>query len=309
MSRDRVQAFPIGADIRSPEVCTPSHRSSVNREVFDFAGTAQPIPSLVGEETAPERFAPRVDDQAHERLAQCATSSASSPEKDITTSNDARAVRDRQLRELLTSVGMTGRSSSSSTSAAKGVSYDGNRASGFTVAHVVAGETKPVAPPKTIESPESETQLKRLEREVEEMRIEMQKAQKAEQRLRADRDEWRMMAVNLQTSGCDDAEEEDDDHEEDDDDPSHDVHGGGSPSEFDGGDSGKGPPRKNRKGPGYDPSDGGDPDGGDDPEYTEVKISRREADKVVVPSFPTVTHLGKLDVPVHCQRSQRMCGS
>ena len=27
MSRDRVQAFPIGADIRSPEVRTPSHRS------------------------------------------------------------------------------------------------------------------------------------------------------------------------------------------------------------------------------------------------------------------------------------------
>ena len=59
---------------------------------------------------------------------------------------------------------MTGRSSSSSTSATKGVSYDGNRASGFAVANVVAGETKPVALPKTIESPEYETQLKRLER-------------------------------------------------------------------------------------------------------------------------------------------------
>ena len=90
MSRDRVQVFPIGADIRSPEVRTPSHRSSVIREVFDFAGTSQPTPSLVTEETAPERFAPRVEDQAHERLAQCATSSASSPEKDTTTSNDAR---------------------------------------------------------------------------------------------------------------------------------------------------------------------------------------------------------------------------
>ena len=124
------------------------------------------------------------------------------------------------------------------------------------------------------------------------MRIEMHKAQKAEQRLRADRDEWRMMAENLQTSGGDDAEEaEDDEQEEDDDDPSHDVHGGGPPSEPDGDGSGKGSPRKNRKGPGHDPSDGGDPDGGDDPEYTEVKISRRETDKVVVPPFPTVTHL------------------
>ena len=46
-----------------------------------------------------------------------------------------------------------------------------------------------------------------------------------------------------------------------------------------------------RRGPGHDPPDGEDPDGGDDPEYTDVKISRREADKVVVPPFPTVTHL------------------
>ena len=45
------------------------------------------------------------------------------------------------------------------------------------------------------------------------------------------------------------------------------------------------------KGPDPDPPDGDDPDGGDDPEVTEVKISRREADKVVVPSFPTVPHL------------------
>ena len=49
------------------------------------------------------------------------------------------------------------------------------------------------------------------------------------------------------------------------------------------------PPRKRGKDP--DPPDGDDPDGGDDPEVTEVKISRREADKVVVPSFPAVTQL------------------
>ena len=100
------------------------------------------------------------------------------------------------------------------------------------------------------------------------------------------------MAENLQASGCDDAEEEEDGrHDEDDDGRSHDVHDGGPPSEPDGDDSGRGSPRKNRKGPGHDTSQGGDPDGGDDPEYTEVKISRREADKVDVPSLPTVTHL------------------
>ena len=51
------------------------------------------------------------------------------------------------------------------------------------------------------------------------------------------------------------------------------------------------PSRRGRRGPGPDPPDGEDPDGGDDPEYTDVKVSRREADKVVVPPFPTVTHL------------------
>ena len=56
-------------------------------------------------------------------------------------------------------------------------------------------------------------------------------------------------------------------------------------------DPGDSPSNRNRRGPGPDPPDGDDPDGGDDPEYTDVKISRREADKVVVPPFPTVTHL------------------
>ena len=132
--------------------------------------------------------------------------------------------------------------------------------------------------------------MKQLEDEylerIAEMRSEMEKAQKAEQRLRADRDEWRLMAENLQATG------------------------------------GKmqlkkvktmtmetinqlmthtavillpkstvmttvrSPPRKTGKGPDRD-----HPDGGDDPEVTEVKISRREADKVVVPPFPMVTHL------------------
>ena len=41
LSRDRVQAFPVGSEIRSPEIHTPSHRSPVNREVFDFTGSAQ----------------------------------------------------------------------------------------------------------------------------------------------------------------------------------------------------------------------------------------------------------------------------
>ena len=239
----------------------------------------------------PRRLAQRAmpDDQAPERLTQRAASSSSSPEKSITTTEDARAVRDRQLRDLLTTLGVKERLTSSSSSATKGVSYDGNPSSEFAVAHVVAGQTKPITLPRNIDDSIHASQLVRLEQKVEEMRIEMQKAHKAEQRLRIYRDEWRLMAENLQAPGDDDAEgEENDNH---DDDTFHDVHDGGPDPEPDDDDPGDSPSRRNRRGPGHDPPGGDDPDGGGDPEYTDVKISRREADKVVVPPFPTVTHL------------------
>ena len=157
--RDRVQAFPVGSEIRSPEIHTPSHRSPVNREVFDFTGNKQHAAQLVTEGAAPEHIVPRADSQAPERLAQCATlddqaperfaqraaSSSSSPEKSVTASEDARAVRDRQLRDLLSTLGMKGRLTSSSSSATKGVSYDGHPSSESAVAHVVAGPNKPVS--------------------------------------------------------------------------------------------------------------------------------------------------------------------
>ena len=74
LSRDRVQALPVGSDIRSPEIHTPSHRSPVNREVFDFAGNAQPTAPLVMEGPAPEHVVPRADGQAPE--APCAACNA-----------------------------------------------------------------------------------------------------------------------------------------------------------------------------------------------------------------------------------------
>ena len=151
LSRDRVQAFPVGSEIRSPEIHTPSHRSPVNREVFDFTGSAQHTAALVTEEPAPEHIVPRAGGQAPERFAQRATSSSSSPDKSITTSEDARAVRDRQLRDLLAPLGTKGRFTSSSCSAVKGVSYDGNLSSDSAVAHVVAGQTKPVMLPRNFD--------------------------------------------------------------------------------------------------------------------------------------------------------------
>ena len=184
-------------------------------------------------------------------------------------------MRDRQLRDLLSTLGMKGRLTSSSSCATKGVSYDGNPSSESVTSHAA----------DSIHA----TRVSMLEQKIEEMRSEMQKAQQAEQRLRIDRDEWRLMAENLQTPGNADAdEEEEDDHDQE---SFHDVHDGGPDPEPGDDDPGESPSRRGRRGPGPDPPDGDDPDGFGDPEYTDVKIWRREADKVVVPPFPTVTHL------------------
>eukprot|EP00439_Symbiodinium_sp_Y106_P010288 s4268_g1.t1 len=246
------------------------------------------------EEAAPVHFAPRADEQAPLRFAQRASSS-SSPEQNTSALSDARAVRDRQLNELLGTLGMTGQTSSSSFCGSKGVCYDGDLASDIAVANLVVEDAKVVALPKNQDSSIRDSRLKQLEDEyleqIADMRSEMEKAQKSEQRLRADRDEWRLMTENLQAAGGNDEGEEGENHDDGDDEQAHDVHDGDPPPEPDVDDDGGDPPRKTRKGPDRDPPDGDDPDGGDDPEFTDVKISRREADKVVVPPFPTVTHL------------------
>ena len=99
------------------------------------------------------------------------------------------------------------------------------------------------------------------------------------------------MAENLQAPHDGNDGDEDEDHDDVGDPPAYDTRGADPSPDPDGGNDDGNPPRKPGKGPDPDPPDGDDPDGGDDPGVTEVKISRREADKVVVPSFPTVTHL------------------
>eukprot|EP00439_Symbiodinium_sp_Y106_P055637 s2913_g7.t1 len=286
----RVQAFPVGTEVRSPEILTPSHRSPANREKFDFAEATQGVPSSVVEDAAPVRLAPRAGEQAPLRFAQRASSS-SCPEKNTSEPNGARAVRNRQLNELLSALEMTGRASSSSFSGSRGIRHDGDLASDIAVANLVVEDAKAIAVPKNQDSSIHNARLKKLEDEyleqIAEMRSEMEKAQKAEQRLRADRDEWRLMAENLQAAGGNDEGEEGENHDDEDDEPAHDTHGGDPFPEPDDDDDGGGPPRKTGRGPDRDPPDGDDPGGGDDPEFTEVKISRREADKVA----PTVTLL------------------
>ena len=61
----------------------------------------------------------------------------SSSEKSASEPNDVRAVRNRQLNELLSTLEMTGRASSSSFSGSKGIRYDGDLASDIAVANLV----------------------------------------------------------------------------------------------------------------------------------------------------------------------------
>ena len=81
---------------------------------------------------------------------------------------------------------MTGRASSPSFSGSKGIRYDGDLASDIAVADLVVEDAKSIAVPKNQDSSIHDARLKQLEGEyleqIAEMRSEMEKAQKAEQR-------------------------------------------------------------------------------------------------------------------------------
>ena len=76
LSSDKVAAFPVGTEVRSPEVLTPNHRSSVSRE----QSRGEPSGCF-----------------AHDGLATPSWRAAIDGNRD----RDARAVRDEQLKDLL----------------------------------------------------------------------------------------------------------------------------------------------------------------------------------------------------------------
>ena len=130
-----------------------------------------------------------------------------------------------------------------------------------------------------------------------ELGAELRQAKQTEDRLRDDRNQWRQTAEYLQKNsqqGQEDEEQEEGEEEEEVSSPSE------SPTNLGpGGGGGKGDddndsPSRRRGHYGSDPSGPppGDPDGYGEHEVTEVKISRRDANKIIVPPFPKVTHLG-----------------
>ena len=167
IGEDRVPSFPVGTEVRSPEICTPSQRSPSNREKVNFD---------------------HGNHHTHGRGKCTRAFCAACFFKNVSTQVDAKAVHDEQLRDLLDTLGMTRRSSSSS--------------SGTSI---------------------RDARIKQLEDEyiaqMVELRLEVQKAQKAEQRLRTDRDEWRLMAGSLQPKERENDKEDDDGDEEEEADP------------------------------------------------------------------------------------------
>ena len=333
LNGERVVAFPVGSEVRSPELLTPNHRSPVNRENRDggvFATLQQR-----SEEATRERFAPRAPHFSFQSTpSECfapdvpASSSKCVIQTPIERGTDvrdvrdeqlraeARAERDEQLRELLGDMGMNRRSSSSSTNVQRDEKGREDHANDAAIAKIVEDDIRQAdsaaqdiatssrsvgerlanvqSSSSSSRTDDYDARIRKLEHrflaQMEEMQREIDQAKEAEQRLRVDRDEWRLMAEDMQARRHDDDEEEEDEEDDENDEPaasgeSHPVPSGGS----DGGSPGDGP-RRRRGDP--DPGGGGDDDDDhDDPEITDVKISRREADKVIVPPFPTVTHL------------------
>ena len=318
LNTDRVVAFPVGSEVRSPELLTPSHRSPVNRENQDGGVFATLIAK--SEEAAQERFAPRAPlfsfksepSECFAPDAPASSSRAATVQAPIVRDTDARAVRDEQLRDLLGTLRMNRRSASSSTSVQGGGKDQDERVTDAMIAKIVEDDvrmadiarsdshtgSKRVDDVSTTRGQSSSSRqddrdvhIRNLElgflAQIDEMQRELDKSKQTEQRLRADRDEWRLMAEDMQARKDEDEDEEEE--YEDDDEDVDDRNPNPAPSSGGGGSPGKGPSKPRDDPP--DPDGGDDDDGRDDPEITEVKISRREADKVVVPPFPTVTHL------------------
>ena len=141
LSSDRVAAFPIGAEVRSPEIVTPSHRSPANRDRSIFrpsACFAPDGPASSSSQTTnrdrsifgpPACFAP--DGPA-----------SSSSQTTVGRISDARAVRDEQLKDLLKTLGMEKRSSSSSSNAVKVDEGSDERTSDAVIAKIVEDDVK-----------------------------------------------------------------------------------------------------------------------------------------------------------------------
>ena len=217
VSSQKGLSFPVGTEVRSPDLGTPTQYSAVNR-------------SKVIAETQPHRCH-RVRSQL--RILDKPGWIVLTPRPMRTHwSIEHNAMRDDQLRDLLTIRGMWGRSSSSSSTARpfKNIfkeSDDGG--ADKVIAELIDRDVKasdegqeqerstsqagPLTRPTTSSTSDNEC-LARMEADyasqIAELRSELRQAKRTEDRLRDDRDNWRQAAEyfhqDSQQDGGDDEE-------------------------------------------------------------------------------------------------------
>ena len=312
-------SFPLGNEVRSPELSSPTLRSPTSRSkvASDVQPDAPPIVQDVNMDPPSGPSLPSSADSAQDS-SQFRTYFASGGygvgKVNAQHSERANAFRGAQLQDLLKTQGMwrpSMPSSSMSRSYKNIFKENDDNGTGKLIARLIEEDVRnadaeqghdhnllrrdPATQSSSSQTKGEERWLK-MESEqqarMDESSSELRLAKETEDRLGGDREYWKHTAEYYQQAqhpggGYGEGEEEEVTPSES---PTNlgpsgpgggkggDPHGSPSHSSGRRGGDPPGPPSE-------DPSDGGVHDG------TEVKISRREADNVIVPPFPKVTHL------------------
>ena len=303
-------SFPVGSDVRSPEINSPNLPSPVNKYKVTSDGVNN-MPHVVQDECMGGSIGASVSskvenphDSSHfgTFLASGGYGAGSACAQQAERAN---ALRGAQLQDLLRTQGMWGPSmpsSSSSRSQPNIFRENDDTETQRLITRLVEEDVKNADDAKFRERERWDKLEAQHSERMDELRAELRHAKENEDRIRGEREYWRQEAEYYKQE----------DHHEDD-------YGEGEeeeavpPSESP---TNLGPSGPGGNGPGgpQGPGDGDDPKkppshhsvpkGGDPPgppsvaptdegvaDVTEVKISRREADKVIAPPFPRVTHL------------------
>ena len=298
-------SFPVGNEVRSPEINSPNIPSPVNRGKVTSDGVSN-VPQVVQDECMGDSIgASRPSNAENMRESSqfrtfLASGGYGAGSADAQQSERANALRGAQLQDLLRTQGMwrpSMPSSSSSRSQPNIFRENDDNGTQRLITRLIEEDVKNADDEKLRERERwDRLEAQHLER-LDELRSELRHAKENEDRIRDEHEYWRQEAEYYKQEN----HHEDDYGEGEEEVPPSESPtnlgpngpGGGGPDGPGDGDDSKKPPSY-RGGP-----KGGDPPGppSDAPtdegvgDLTEVKISRREFDKVIVPPFPKVTHL------------------
>ena len=289
-----------GSEVRSPEVSSSNVPSPINRGKVSTDGTTN-VPNVVNDEymgDSADALVTRIAEDAR-NVSRFGTFLASGGYGTGTTqgqvSERANALRGAQLQDLLRHQGMwrpTMPSSSSSRRQPNIFKEHDDEEDQRLISHLVSEDVRAADEERAQERDQREKLEAERLHHMDELRSELQRAKENEDRIRGEREYWRQEAEYYYKQENHQGDDYDEGEEEEAVPPSESPTNLGPNGPGDGDGSKKSP--THRGGPA-----GGDPPGppSDIPtdegvaDVTEVKISRREADKVIVPPFPRVTHL------------------